>query len=184
MIKISTIFKWAFLVWGTVSLIGLLVCLSILAYNLGPGNSDKTEQASESDVRFVLNWCRIGDTRTEKVLHSYESARSFTGDHLDAYVIKVKDLKISDLKEADSNFDGGWIRGDRLEPIILEAVQLVSGFTTSDKLDWFPDGSALSSEKYYIWVWSVGLQGRRPGSAKIIFANPESGIIYYASVKM
>ncbi|MDR0534795.1 MAG: hypothetical protein LBG65_00300 [Puniceicoccales bacterium] len=183
--KLRSILKWALLIWGAISLIGILILLCSTAYyGFGPGNSDKIGKASEKDVRFVLNWCRLGDARIEKVLHSHESARSFTGDHLDAYAIKVKNLTISDLKNPESDFDGGWIRCDKLDPIISGAVKLVSGFAKSDQLDWFPQESDLLSDRYYIWIWSIGLQGRRPGSAKIIFAHPESGVLYYSSVKI
>jgi hypothetical protein len=38
-----------------------------LAYQLGPGNRDTSESADKHDVRFVLNWCQLGDERIEEV---------------------------------------------------------------------------------------------------------------------
>ena len=174
------------MVWGAVSLIGLLVVALIGAYsmrNFGVTESDKTDKASKEDVRFILNWCRIGDSRTDEVLHSYESSRSFTGDHVDLYAIKVRDLSIVDLKAPSSDADGGWLRCDKLSPVFVDAVRLVSGFSRSDDRLWFPEEADLLSGKYYIWVWSVYLHGQRASSAQIIFANPETSTLYYSSVK-
>ena len=174
------------MIWGALSFIGALTVLVIAGYGIrsfGVTEDDKTDKASAADVRFVLNWCQIGDARTEKVLHSYESSRSFTGDHVDAYAIKVKDLVIDDLKSAKSDFDGGWIRCDKLSPVFVEATKLVSSFTSIEKLPWFPSESDLLSDQYYIWVWSIYMHGQRPTSAEIIYAHPGSGTIYYSSVK-
>ena len=50
---------------------------------------------------------------------------------------------------------------------------------------WGATKSDLLYKKYYICVWSIGLQGRRSSSAKIIFANPETDtLFYYTRVKI
>ena len=61
------------------------------------GNRDKTEFALKKDVQFVLNRCGLSDKQIIEVIHSHESARSFTGDHIDLYAIKTSDLSTEEV---------------------------------------------------------------------------------------
>lgn len=88
--RIIPVLKWFLLVWGGISFVGAAVIGAFFIYKLGPGNVDKVDSATAKDVRFVLNWSNLGDERIEKVIHSYISARSLTGDHLDAYAILIR----------------------------------------------------------------------------------------------
>jgi hypothetical protein len=106
--------RWILLVWGGLSLIGLLGFAAFVGYRLGPGNRDRNDSASVHDVRFVLNWCELGDQRIEHVIHSHVSARSFTGDHLDAYAIKISHVDIAELTSKANDFGSRWYRGDQL----------------------------------------------------------------------
>ena len=146
-------------------------------------NGHEINHAKQHDVRFVLNWCNLGEARTETVVHSYVSPRSFTGDHVDAYAIKVRNLTTADLPSSPNNFDGGWVRGDQLDPVTREAVRLAAGFTRSTELAWFPPEDQLTSSRYYVWVWRIVIHGRRPTSAQLIFARPEDSMLFYSSVK-
>jgi cytoskeletal protein RodZ len=100
--------KWILIVWGAVSFVGVLIVGVMVArrFNdpdsiLGSSNTSSSARASKEDVRFVLNWCRLGDDRIEEVVHSYESARSFTGDHLDAHAIRISRVTTDELKQDD-----------------------------------------------------------------------------------
>ncbi|HIP37931.1 MAG TPA: hypothetical protein EYG88_00790 [Desulfocapsa sulfexigens] len=65
-----------------------------IAYQFGPGKVS-TRTASKYDIRFVLNWCGLGEERAEEVLNSYISASSFGGDHIDAHAIRVSHVELS-----------------------------------------------------------------------------------------
>ncbi|MDJ1506236.1 hypothetical protein [Xanthocytophaga agilis] len=94
MVKVS---RLLLTIWGGISLIGVIVIGCYVIYSMTLGNRDVEGKATKSDVRFVLNWCGLGDERIEKVLNSYNSAHSFTGDHLDVYEIKITNITVDEL---------------------------------------------------------------------------------------
>ena len=112
--KLLKIGSQILLIWGGVSLISVLLLIGYLGYSITLGNTNSENSASKSDVRFVLNWSELGDERIEKVIKSYESARWFTGDHLDAYAIKITDISISELSSTQA---GKWYQVDSLPEI-------------------------------------------------------------------
>jgi len=170
-------------VWGGVSGILLIIAVVYAGYALTIGNRDKYDSASREDVRFVLNWSGLGDKRIESVLHSYESSRSLTGDHFDAYAIKIANVKLSKLEKPTHDYNA-WIRGDKLNGVLKQSVELISSFADLKKLKWFPNIEQLSSDKIYVNPWLIVLYGERPTAAQIIFVNPTENIVYYASVKI
>ena len=170
-------------VWGGVSGILLIIAVSYLAYGFTIGNKDRLDSASKKDVRFVLNWCELGDKRIESVLHSYQSARSLTGDHLDAYAIKIANVSLSELEKPSHDYVK-WTRGDKLAGVLKQGVELISSFADLDKLKWFPNLEQLSSDKIYVNSWLIEMHGERPTAAQIIFVNPADKVVYYASVKI
>src|SRR5207249_2085280 len=90
--------------WGSLSLAALIFLVAFLAYRIGWGNQEKNDSASTQDVRFVLNWCELGDQRIQQVVHSHVSARSLTGDHLDAYAIKISQVDVAELTSKQNGF--------------------------------------------------------------------------------
>ena len=182
--RIRTIVKWFFLIWGMVSFLALLGfggCT--FYYSLGPGNRPTNKLASKGDVRFVLNWCRLGADRTEEVVHSYASARSFTGDHLDGHAIRVSRLDVSELV-FDEKQGRGWVRGDALSEVPKDAVDFAAIWLQNQEMPWFPDIDEIRSSKMYVYVGSVKFFGTRPYIAEIIFAHPDTKMVYYFSAKM
>jgi hypothetical protein len=175
--RIIKIAKWLLLAWGGVSLVGLAALVAYVAYQLGPGNRDKTDSASPHDVRFVLNWCGLGDERIERVLHSHVSARSFTGDHLDAFAIKISRVEIAELASETNDLTGRWYRGDQLPQVLDEAVKFVSGW--QHEIPWFPTESELRSSEFYIYPWSIYCHGVSPSAAELIFVRPSDKMVFY-----
>ena len=182
--KIFKVTRWLLMVWGGISLVGGLFLVGLIAYQFGPGNRAKFDRASVHDVRFVLNWCGLGEKRTERVVHSYQSGRSFTGDHLDAYQIKVSNLSIEELcPEKRELSHGRWYRGDQLPKIPDEALQFIMGFSNDREAPWFPTAQEIRTKKYFVQVWSVHYCGDHVGSAQFIIARPEDSMIFYMSGK-
>lgn len=185
--KLKSAVKWFFLTCGVLSFTLLVFVAGAFALrmsNWGPlSKSAVINRATEHDVRYVLNWCRLGEARTEAVVHSYVSPRSFTGDHVDAYAIKVRNLTTSDLPAPADSFEGGWVRGDQLDTVTREAISLATRFIHPEDVAWFPSEEQLTSSRYYVWVWRIVIHGRRPAAAQLIFARPEDSMLFYSSVK-
>jgi len=167
---------------GGISLIFIIITSVFLSYTYFFGNKNVKDKASTSDVRFVLNWCNLGDSRIKKVLHSYESSRSLTGDHLDAYAIEISNISIDELIKADSsNFDK-WYRGDQLPPILNDAISLADSW--QNEVSWFPTGARIRTSDFYVYPWTIYYHGLTPNSADIIIVEPKKKIVYYISVSM
>lgn len=161
------------LIWGTVSALGVV----IIAYQTTVGNRNISGKADKDDVRFVLNWCNLGDERIDKVIQSYQSSRSFTGDHLDAYSITISHLEIEELMTDD------WQRVDKVTGVYKEAIDFMAGWL-GNEIPWFPEIDDVRSDKYYIYLWGIEFHGSRPDSASIILARPEDNMVFYFDASM
>ncbi|MBI3327709.1 MAG: hypothetical protein HYZ81_13540 [Nitrospinae bacterium] len=182
--KAFKIIKWLLISWGALSLIGAISVGGFVAYRIGPGNRDRVDSASSSDVAFVLNWCNLGADRIEKVVHSYVSARSFTGDHLDAYAIKIKHIDVAELTASTDDFRGRWYRGDQLPKVLDDAVGFVGSWPGSAKIQWFPTEKALRSREFYVYPCSIYLHGITPSATELIFVRPSDKMVFYFGGKM
>ena len=166
------------MIWGGLSLLAVLVIGAIIAFQFSAGNTDDSETASTKDVRFVLNWCDLGDDRIQEVIHSYESARSFTGDHLDGHAIRVSHLDIEELVSADHR---EWFRCDQLEGVSKMAIDYVTMWLGAGEMEWFPSAERLRTPDFFVYIWSLDLSGTSPDAAQLILAQPSENMVYYIS---
>ena len=180
--KILKICRLLLTIWGGISLLGVIIIVGYLFFSMTLGNTNVEDKATKSDVRFVLNWCGLGDQRIDQVLKSYTSARSFTGDHLDAYAIKITSVTLDELTNKDKFSSGQWYAMDSLPPILDEAVSFVSRW--EEEIPWFPTESSLRTADFFVYPWSINCHGVRPNSAQLIFINYKDKTVYYISVKM
>ena len=180
--NVRTVLRSALLVWGAVSLRGVAAAAAFVLYRVGPGNRARIDTASPRDVRFVLNWCRLGEQRINRVLHSHESARSLTGDHLDAYAIEISHVDLAELTAGANHAGPGWYRGDRLPHVLDDAVRFGGGWLL--ELPWFPAEAQIRSAEYYVYPWSIGYYGVSPTSAQLILVRPADRMVFYFSAKM
>ncbi len=180
--KILKISRQILTIWGGVSLVGVIVFIGYLVYSMTLGNKNIENKATKSDVRFVLNWCGLGDQRIESVVNSYTSARSLTGDHLDAYAIKITDVTIDELITNSSNRIGQWYKTDSLPSILDAAVEFVGNWQY--ETPWFPTEETIRFQGFYVYSWSIYCHGISPTAAQLIFINPSEKMIYYVSAKM
>jgi len=174
---------WLLAIWGGLSLVGAVLIGGYLAYRFGPGNRDKVDTASPHDVRFVLNWCGLGDDRIEKVLHSYRSARALCGDHLDAYAIRISHVTVKELTENTEVFQDQWYRGDQVPKIVDEAVGFAGMFLHRDEIAWFPREEELRSNDIYVYPSHIDFHGVQPVTVEIIFVRPSDKTVFFFSGK-
>ena len=120
------------LIWGALSLAGVVGVGLSASYRYGRGNRDQVDSASAGDVGFVLNWCGLGADRIAEVVHSYVSARSITGDHLDAYAIRISRIDPTELTPPSMPSASQWYPGDQLPPVVSDAVDFVGGGSTTN----------------------------------------------------
>jgi hypothetical protein len=162
-------------VWGAVCLLALAGAASMLAYSLTIGARPRDDQATARDVRFVLNWTELGDERIEAVVRSRESRVHINGDHFAAYAIRVRTLSEGELAS-----NGQWVRGDRADALMAEAIRFVA--MAGDQAPWLPTPDELLTDKYYVWRWRVEVM--RDVNATLIFARPADRMIFYASLQV
>jgi hypothetical protein len=177
-VRLLTIARWSLLVWGGFS---LLVGLAIVLFVAAPGFQSKTDSASPKDVRFVLNGCRLGDERIERVVHSYVSSRSFTGDHLDAYAIKISHVELAELTKPTQSFDARWYPGNQLPKVLDEAVDFVGGWLGREEISWFPSEKEIRGAEIMVYPWSIYFHGTRATAAQPIFIRPSDNMVFYFS---
>lgn len=175
--KIKRIGTNALAIWGGISLIGIILILGYLVYSMTIGNKNIENEATKSDVSFVLNWCGLGEQRIEKVTNSYESSRSFTGNYLDAYAIDISEVTLDELKNKN-----GFYRLDSLPQVLNDAVKMISGW--QHEIPWFPRLEDLKKEDIYVYPWSIYCNGIKPSGAELIFVVPKDKKVYYFGTKI
>lgn len=176
--------KWFLIIWGGFSLLGAVGIGGFFAYQRGPGNFDRQDAATIEDVAFVLNWCELGTERIERVVHSHVSSRSLTGDHLDAYAIKISHVTIAELTAKKGATPGRWYRGDKVPVVLDDAIDFLAGWLDQSVISWFPSEAELRSEKYYVYPHSIHYHGVRPSAIQLVFVQPTTRTIYYFSGKI
>lgn len=179
--KLSIIAKWFLIVWGALSFIGVLIIGGFFAYQFTIGNRDKINTASNQDVSFIFNWSNLGTDRIDKVINSHISARSFTGDHLDAYAIKVKHISIEELTAKNDQTNGKWYRGDQLPKVPSDAVSFVGPWL--HEIPWFLGEAELRSGEIYVYLCSIHYYGINPSAAEIIFVRPKDKMVFFFNGK-
>ena len=175
--RIRLVGKWLFLVWGGFSLVCAIGLGGFLAYQVTYGNRDKIDTATNHDIRFVLNLCELGEKRIVKVVHSYISSRSLTGDHLDAYAIQISHVELAELTQVKPVFNSGWYRGDQLPEMVKRSVDFVGGW--HHEIPWFPTQSELESSEIYVYHLSAYFRGSRPTAVELIFVRPRDRMVFY-----
>lgn len=181
--RILTALRKLLLIWGAVTLPAAIGLGGFIAYEVTFGNTNQIDTASKHDVRFVLNWCELGEDRIEKVIHSYVSGRSVTGDHLDAYAIKITRVDVTELTSGKDRPSGPsqWYRGDQLPPLVNVAVDEVGSWLHT--IPWFPEVTELRSANVWVYPWSIYTHGITPSAVKLIFVRPSDNMIFYFSDK-
>ena len=175
----NNLLRNTFAIIGLFSTVCILFIASFTAYSLSFVNKEKVNIASKNDVRFVLNWCELGDEKIDKVLKSYVAENKFSSDHQEAYLIKIKNFSISDLQKTQT---GKWYKGDQLPVLLKEAVKFGTMF--NEETPWFLKETDILKEDCYVYPWYIGTNGLRPSSAQIIIIEPKLNLIYYISASV
>ncbi len=168
--------KWLRVGLEIVGALSLLLLLVGAVWIVRQGTSDKVNRAKREDALFILNYGGIATNQNFKVIASYESARSFTGDHLDYYCIELPKFEIADYAKQ------GWHDGPEKNPLLVEALKLGINDVRAHT-DCFPSADEANSEAVQIMFGSVTLHGQWPTAADIILYEQKRNRLYYVSYK-
>ena len=153
-----------------------LIFLVTLGVSITQQSTAKINKAKPRDVFFILNASEIPTNQNLKVLASYESSRSFTGDHLDYYCIDLPRFEVSD--RAKNN----WYDGPEENPILAEA--LVEGANEAHQGNGcFPSPGEANSGNMKIKFGNVDVIDRHSNSADITLYDPKNSKLYYVNYK-
>jgi cbb3-type cytochrome oxidase subunit 3 len=178
--RVFEILKWSLQIWGVLSFIAALLIGGFFAYLFGPGNRTKVNYAKKKDVQFILNDYGIKNQQIEKVIYSYRSSRSITGDYLNAYAITIANSNSGGLFSASGDFkEKKWYRGDQLPKIPADAVSFIGSWDNINKIPWFPKEAELRSNDVFIKIGMVFYFRNTTTATEIVFVKPSDRMIYY-----
>ena len=150
-----------------------LAAFGLVAFYRGLNTSDSRDTASPEDLVHVLNWAALPPTQNFKVLHSFTSARSFGGDHVDGYCISLENVTL----------DADWKTAAALEKPFLDAVVFGLGFAAQE-LSCLPSSEELVTRKILIKPFSLNFSSAHPRSGEVIFLDPATKELYFVSFKV
>jgi len=154
----------------------LLIVAVAAGWSAYSGTSEKVNTAKPKDVLFILNWTGISTHQDFKVLASYQSPRSSTGDHLDFYCIELSEFEATAYAKTE------WEDAPETDPLLVQALE--AGVSAArEHNDCFPSALEANSVGIKITFRSVVLNDRHPTSADIILYDPKSSKLYYVSYK-
>jgi hypothetical protein len=168
---------------GALSLTGVVVIVIWFFLSTRPGNA-KIDRVTPEKAAFILNWADIGKkAKITKVLHSYQSARSFTGDHVDAYSLQIDNFP-EEVVRKDETGRVHWLKPPLNNSILVEAVNTAAMSAESDNLKWFPTAKELNSGRFYLRFQSVLLHDQYPTSVQLTAYDRIDHKIYHADLKL
>jgi len=135
--------------------------------------SDRRDSASPKELLHVLNWAALPATQNFKVVHSFQSARSFTGDHVDGYCISLESVRL----------DADWKTAATLEKPFLDAVVFGLEFAAQE-LSCLPSSEELVARKILIKPFSLHFNSAQPGAGEVILLDPVTKELYFVSFKV
>lgn len=172
------ILKRGLMIWGAITLLGAIAFYASLAYQLNSRTTANVE-SDDQDVRYVLEWFGLNADIEADVVHSFHPTGSWSGDYTKAFAMRIADIEESALIQK-----GGVSRGDKLTPIIRNAVEFVSDFTDETQVPWLPKREKVFSSKYYVYPVRVVFQGEYPDSVHIMFIRPADKMVFFIAVKI
>jgi len=144
----------------------------------------RIDRITPSKAMFVLHWSNIGDkAKIEKILHSFESPRSFTGDHADFYSLKIDKFPEPILQLNDKEPVKYWIEGPVNNSILKDAIDAVCVGASSESVAWFPQPTEINSNRFYLSFNTVVIHNQYPTAVQLIAYDRKEKILYYASIK-
>lgn len=168
------IFKNIFAVLGVLA--SLLVLAGMILFFYGMNFSgEKIDLASKKDTLFILNWGGLDNTQQYEVLHSYQSAPHFLGDHLDYYCLQLETFT------PNSRNQESWVFGAEENSLINEARTFV--FSSAEAERCFNEKLSGLEDSIAAYIWAIRVHSRHVSGAQIIFYHRPSNKVLYVSLE-
>ena len=165
---------------GIAVVVGITVG-TLLVWPMWPGHA-KVDHANPGDLLFVLNWSGIGEkAKIQHVLHSYESRRSFTGDHIDAYSMQIDTFPEEVLARGPMGQEV-WLRPPLDNPILIEAIE-TSALMAQMAGTWFPSAEVLNSERFYVSFPMIYIRNQSVTAVQLTAYDRHEKKLYHADCK-
>ncbi|MGB5277390.1 MAG: hypothetical protein WBO73_16855 [Gammaproteobacteria bacterium] len=175
--KVSMIIKRGLMIWGVISLVGIIAFYVSVAYQIGTRNA-RTVEAEDQDVRYIVDWFGLNPGQQVDIEHSYNPTGSWAGDYMKAFAIRMAHIDSEAVLHND-----GVSRGDELTPILRNAVEFAIGFTGEDPLSWFPAREQILSSAFYVYPVRMNIVGMYPDSVQMMFIRPDDNRVFFIAVK-
>jgi len=76
------------MIWGAVSLLGIIVFYVTVAYQIGTRNT-RTVESDDHDVRFVLEWFGLSHEHKVNIEHSYNPSEQILSSEYHVYPVRM-----------------------------------------------------------------------------------------------
>lgn len=177
------IFRIALQIIGALALIAV-VAFAVMVFPWFRPSGPKINHVTPDKAMFVLNWGQIGDkSKIQRVIHSYESPRSFTGDGIDAYCLQIDRFPEEILRKGNSGHEV-WVKPPIDDALFLGALETATMMAHSDNLAWFPSAESLNSKRFYLNFWTIVAHNHMVTTVQLIAYDREERKIYYADAKL
>ena len=155
------------------ALLALLVAGAWLIYR------DMTEHvnaAGAGDASTILKRIDINPDPSKRVIGSYSSERSFTGDHVDAYCIQLSTFELA------NDTAKYWHEGPESNPILIDALHWALD-DAHIHAPCFPTFEQANSKGVMLRFLSADLHDRMATAAEIVLYEPRTKMLYFVSYK-
>ncbi len=168
--------KWLRVGLEVIGAASLLAFAIVATWSVYQSSSEKINRATRKDVLFVLNWGGISTDQDFKIISSYQSRRSFTGDHLDYYCIELPKFEVAEYAKDE------WHDGPEKDSLLAEALKLAVDDARQHG-DCIPSVEEANSPAIKVMFTTVVLHSRQATAADIILYDPRKRMLYYVSYK-
>ena len=165
------------MIWGAVSLFFIIIFYITIAVQLSH-RERQVDAEQDQDVRFVTECFGLDPAKPLTLEHSYHSSGSWAGDYMKMFAVKMVHIEASKIDQKP-----GWIRGDKLWPTMRNSVELITNFTNTDDLRWFPTREQIFTSAYYVYPVRMVLHGTRRDSVRIMVMRPSDKMVFFAALK-
>jgi len=169
--------KWLRVGLEIVGAASLLVGMALVAWIVYGNSSDKVNKATRKDAQFILNGSGLSTNQDYKIISSYESSRSLTGDHLDYYCIELPKFEVAEWAKEE------WQNLPEQNPILAAALQLAVNDARQQGGDCIPSAEEANSTAMKLMFLQVVLHSRQATAADIILYDPQKRRLFYVSFK-
>jgi hypothetical protein len=139
-------------------------------------SSGKENKATRKDVLFILNSGGISTDQDYKIISSYQSPRSFTGDHIDYFCIELPKFEVTGPLTKE------WHDGPENDPLLAEALKMAID-DAHQRGGGVPSIEEANSAAIKVMFPLVVLRDRHVNEVEILLYDPQKKMLFYVSSK-